>query len=127
METVIAAVQYGDFVGEAKADDADRGGISSLAAKFGIRGTPVAVSIYSGEGGFLQVALYTPEKDGGGEDINAQAKANGGKLRVTKHTLQGATVADLLAVFKRFSVALRYRYPSVVEMEWEASEEAERL
>jgi len=48
-------------------------------------------------------------------------------LRVTRHTLQGATIADLLAVFKRFSVALRYRYPSVVEMEWEASEEAERL
>lgn len=120
METVTASVQYGDFKGEAKADNSDHGDIAALAEKFGVEGRPVAVSFDSGESGFQHVAIYTPETDGSFEDIEAQAKANGGKLRVKCHDLEGATVTDLLSIFKRFSVVLRYRFPSVQVMEYDS-------
>ncbi len=120
METVTASVQYGDFVGEAKADDADRDGIAALAEKFGVKGWPVAVSFYSGERGFQCVAVFTAETGGSFDDIEAQAKANGGKLRVKRHDLEGASVTDLLNIFKRFDVVLRYRLPSVQVMEYES-------
>ncbi len=119
MDTLTASVQYGDFKGEAKADNSDHDDIKALAARFGIEGAPVAVSFYSGEKGHQQVAIYTAETGGSFDDIEAQAKATGGTLRVKRHDLEGATVADLLKVFKRFSVVLRYRYPTVEEMVYE--------
>lgn len=120
METVTASVQYGDFVGEAMADNADRDDIAALVEKFGVEGRPVAFSFYSGERGFQSVAVFTPETGSSFDDIEAQAKANGGRLRVKRHDLEGATVTELLNTFKRFHVVLRYRFPSVQVMEYES-------
>ena len=118
METLTATVQYGDFTGEAKADNADRDDIQVLAGKYGVKGYVVGASFYAGERGHIQIYVYTMDTSAY-DDIEAQAKANGGTVTVKQHRLEGVTIEEFLAAFKRFSVALRYRYESVKVMQYE--------
>ncbi len=118
MEILEASVQYGDFTGEAKGDANDSGGLDSLAKSHGIGGHVVGASLYSGENGYMAIAIYTTDTNDF-DKIEAAAKANGGKITVKKHDLEGVSIEKFLKAFKRFDVALRYRYPNVRVMEYE--------
>lgn len=116
METLVASVQYGDFVGEAKGDRTDhQADIDALLRERGVRGYPVAYSIYGGEN-YLAFTVYTTNVVGH-DAVMAAAAANGGVLRVRANRLEGVSFEELLTLFKRFHVVLRES--SLPPMEYE--------
>ena len=120
MQKLEAVVQYGDFRGEAKADNADHGDIQALAKKHGISGAVVAVAFFSGETGKPYVYIHTAADDSVAfDDIEETAKQNGGVLHTKRHRIDDLSYAEFFELFKRFNIVLRYRYPSVSEIEYE--------
>jgi hypothetical protein len=112
MEEVKASVQYGDLRGDVACDGHQGVLLHELAekAKLPKEYVPLAVDVYVGEHGFLDVALFACEKNAYGDDIDEiQAKGRAaGDIKVKKFAVK-IDADDLLRLVKRLHIVARHR------------------
>lgn len=111
-EVFKAQAQYGDWVGDAHADDADLAGIRAWIADQGLLKegeTVVGVKFYAGAHDFISIkALVVPENTYDTSKAYIDAKRAQGAIPLRQVDL-ALTAAEFLRHFKRFSVVLGVR------------------
>lgn len=110
METFKAGTQYGDWEGTAKADGHHGSDFSEYLRQKGLINEDeflIAISFYSGEGGFTSVRAFVLDKGDEYESVKLALSASDDAIKVREVTLE-LTTPEFLSLFKRFSVVLTW-------------------
>jgi len=106
-EEIKASVQYGDLLGQVACDGHEGPFLHKLAERAGIPDgySPIAASVYTGEGGGLYVHLFACSEERYGKSIE-EIRRKGleeGEIEVKKYDLD-ITARELLSFTKRLDI-----------------------